>query len=405
MTEPWRSLVILGGSASTAGIYQRASKLGYRTIAVDPRPAVELADEYLTISCRAPERVAAALADRADIAGVLCAGDAGLAARAALTRHWGLADQLPESAVRVSVDKAEFRRLCDRVGLPTYGWVSGRPGPDLLARARHLRYPAVVKPVDGSGGRGVAPCASPAALPLAVAEAVAHSASGHVQVEESVGGTHLTVEALVRDGAVVFHAVSERTLTPPPFFVTCSHLLPVALPEGTDAALLGMLTTICAAIGYRRGPLTMDAVLGHDGWVYPVDLSVRTGGNGLPEAIESAYGVDVTGAAIAFAAGEKVSLAPRPPRRTLVHLLSSDRPGTLTDVEGAADVRAMPEVIDLQLFIAAGSRVEPYERSDHKLGQVVLSSGTATALRAVESRVSTMLRFRLAEQDMPVPLP
>jgi hypothetical protein len=65
----------------------------------------------------------------------------------------------------------------------------------------------------------------------------------------------------------------------------------------------------------------------------------------------------------------------------------------------------MPEVIDLQLFAAAGSRVEPYERSDHKLGQVVLSGGTATALRAAESCVSTMLRFRLAEQDIPVPLP
>jgi biotin carboxylase len=403
VTEP-ATLLILGGSAHAAGIYQRAAKLGYRTIAVDQRPAVELADEYLAISCRAPERVAAALADRPDIVGVLCAGsDAGLAARAELTRHWRLADQLPDSAVRPSVDKTAFRQLCERLGLPGFGWVSGRPGPDLLARARGLRFPAVVKPVDGSGARGVAPCASPAGLANAITEALAHSPGGRVQVEEFVAGTHLTVEALVRDGAVAFHAVSERTLTPPPFFVTTAHLLPAPLPD--DAELVHVLTSLCGAMGYRHGPVTLAVVLGQDGNVYPIDVSVRTGGNGLPEAIESAYGVDVVGAAIAFAAGEDVRLSPRPPRPTLVHLLSADRPGTLTGIEGAAEVRAIPEVIDLQLFTAPGARVEPYERADRKLGQVVLSGGQPTALRAAASAARTMLRFRLAEQDLPVPLP
>jgi len=402
VTQP--ALVILGAPAHTTGVYQRASKLGYRTIAVDTHPAVELADECLAISCRAPERIAAALPNRTDIAGVLCTSDIGLAARAELTRLWGLADRLPESAVRPSMDKSEFRRVCERLGLPLYHWVSGRPGPDLLERARHLRYPAVVKPVDGSGGRGVVPCAGPAGLPRALAEALAHSPSGRVQVEEFVSGTHLTVEALVRDGAVVFHAVSERTLTPPPLFVTRSHLLPAAPPAGAEV-LVEMLTAICAAIGYRRGPLTVNAVLGQDGSVYPIDMSVRTGGDGLPEAIESAYGVDVIGAAIASAAGGEVSVRPRPARPTLVHLLSADRPGTLTGIEGAAAVLAMPEVVDLQLFTAPGDRVEPYERSDRRLGQVVLSGGSATALRVAESCVSTVVRFGLAEQDMPVPLP
>jgi biotin carboxylase len=403
VTQP--ALVILGAPAHTAGVYQRASKLGYRTIAVDTHPAVELADEYLAISCRAPERIAAALPNRTDIAGVLCTSDSGLAARAELTRLWDLADRLPESAVRPSVDKSEFRRVCERLGLPLYHWVSGRLEPDLLERARHLRYPAVVKPADGAGGRGVAPCAGPAGLPRALAEALAHSPSGRVQVEEFVSGTHLTVAALVRDGAVVFHAVSERTLTPPPLFVTRSHLLPAALPAGTDTVLVEMLTAICAEIGYRRGPLTVNAVLGQDGAVYPIDMSVRTSGDGLPEAIESAYGVDVIGAAIAMAAGAEVSVKPRPARPTLVHLLSADRPGTLTGIEGAAAVLAMPEVVDLQLFTAPGDRVEPYERADRRLGQVVLSGDSATALRVAESCVSTMVRFGLAEQDMPVPLP
>ena len=402
------TLVVLGGSADTAGTYQRAAKLGYRTIAVDPRPVVELADEYLPIGCRAPERVAAALAGRTDLVGVLCPGGGsvqGLVAKAWLGRHWGLSDEPPEPAVRASVDKAWLRRECVRVGLPVPGWVAGRPRPELYAAARHLRFPAVVKPVDGTGARGVVTCARPGELSRAVTAALAHSPSGRVLVEEFVAGTPLTVAAVVRDGRPAFHAVAQRSLTPPPFFVTCAHLLPAALPAGTDAALVDAIEALCAATGYRHGPLTVDVVLGHDGRPHVLDLGTRVCGAGLPDAVESAYGVDLIGAAIAAAVGEDAQLDPWSPRTTLVRMLSSDRPGTLTAVEGAAAVRALPEVVDLQLFTEPGARVEPYERADRRLGQVVLSGGSVATLRAAEAAVRTMVRFRLAEQDLPVPLP
>ena len=407
MTEG-ETLVVLGASADTAGTYQRATKLGYRTIAVDLRPVVEIADEYLPFSCRAPERVAAALSGRRDIAGVLCPAAGGglvLVAKEWLTRYWGLADVLPEPAVRLSVDKAELRRACARLGLAVPGWVSGRPGPDLLRAARHLRFPAVVKPVGGTGARGVVSCAGPGGLSDAFVAALIHSPSGRVLVEEYVTGTPLTIAAHLRDGAVAFHAVAERTLAPPPYFVTCAHLLPAALPAGADAALVDTLGALCAEAGYRHGPLTVDLVLGHDGRPHVLDLSIRVCGDGLSDAVESAYGVDLVGAAIECAAGGDAALEPWPPRTTLVRLLGSDRPGTLIGVEGATAVRAMPEVVDLQLFTEPGSRVEPYERSDRRLGQVVLSGGSVAALRAAEAAVRTTVRFRLAGQDDPVPLP
>lgn len=390
-------------------MYRRARELGYRTICVDIRPGapgVEVADEFLHASVRAPEQIAAALAGRRDIVAVLCpASDVGLPAQAWLTRYWNLPEPLSDAAVAASTDKSVFRAVCDRLGLPSYRSVSGVPGAELLSRARELRYPTLVKPVDSSGSRGVVACAGPGMLRSACTESIAFSPSGRVVVEEHLDGTHFTIEALVAGGDIIFHAVTERTITPPPFFVTSTHLMPAALPAEADVRLIPMLASVCAELGYRNGPLTLDAVLGHDGELYLIEMGARMGGNGLAELVETCYGVDLMEATITLAVGEDVSLDPKPPLPTLVHMLTSDRGGHLSAVDGVEQVRAMPEVVELHLFVEPGTFIRPYEQAGYKLGYVVLAGESPTRLWAAEGIVRGALKFRLEEQDMAVPLP
>lgn len=404
-----RTLLVLGGADGSVSVYRRARELGFRTVCVDVRPGapgVAVADEYLHASVRAPEQIAAALTGRTDIAAVLCpASDVGLPAQAWLSRHWNLPEPLPEAAVTASTDKPVFRALCDRLGFPSYRSVSGIPGPELLSNARGLRFPTLVKPVDSSGSRGVVACAGPGMLRSACTESIAFSPSGRVVVEEHLDGIHFTIEALVARGEIVFHAVTERTITPPPFFVTSSHLMPAALPAEADARLIPMLTSICAELGYRNGPLTLDAVLGHDGELYLIEMGARMGGNGLAELVETCYGVDLMEATIALAVGEDVPLTPKPPLPTLVHMLTSDRGGHLSAVDGVEAVRAMPEVVELHLFVEPGTFIRPYEQAGYKLGYVVLAGESAARLWAAEGAVRGTLKFQLEDQDMAVPLP
>lgn len=406
---PARTLVILGGADGSVSTYERARELGFRTLCVDVRPgapAVACADEFLQVSVRAPEQIAAALDGRRDLAGVLCpASDVGLPALAWLTRHWGMPDPLPVAAVEASTDKSVFRALCDHLGLPGYRSVSGRPGPELVHAAQQLRFPALVKPVDSSGSRGVVACPSPGRLTAAFTESLAFSPSGRLVVEEHLDGSHFTIEALVVEGRVVFHAVTERTLTPPPFFVTSSHLLPAELPADAELQLVEALDLICTELGYRSGPLTLDAVLGRDGQLYLVEMGARMGGNGLAEAIAQCHGADLIAAGIATATGDEVRLELHEPKPTLVHVLASDRGGHLSRVDGVEDVRALPGLVGLHLFADAGSYVRPYEQAGHKLGYAVLTAGSVPELLAAENAVRGTLKFLLHDQDMAVPLP
>lgn len=391
------TLVILGGADGSVSTYERAGKLGFRTVCVDIRPsapAVEFADEYLRISVRAPELIAAALGNREDIVGVLCpASDVGLPAQAWLTRHWNLPNELSQAAVQASVDKAVFRETCDRLSLPSYRTVIARSLADLIDQARPLSYPVLVKPVDSSGSRGVLLCTGPEELKTAITKAITYSPSGRLVVEEFVDGEPLTIEGLVVDGHVVFHAITKRTLTPPPYFVTSSHLLPVELPPSTMADLIWMLDLVCAEIGYGSGPLTLDATLGRDGRIYLLEMSARMGGNGLADAIEHCYDVDLIGASIALAVGMEFELTTKPPRPTLVHMLAADRAGRLATIEGVQRVQAIPEFVSIRLFADVGSFVRPYEQAGYKLGQVVLSADCPQRLRAAHTELEGAIRF------------
>ncbi len=405
------TLVILGGADGSVGAYLRARDLGYRTVCVDVRtdaPAAAVADELVEVSVREPERIAAALAGCTDVVGVLCpASDMGVRAQAWLTRHWGLPHPVPAAAVAASVDKAVFRRLLRTLNLPCYASVAGAPGPQLAARAHRLRFPVLVKPVDSSGSRGIEQVAAPAGLEAAFARAVTFSRLGRVVVEEYVEGVHLSVEALVVGGAIAFHAVTRRTLTPPPNWVTAAHRTPAGLPPGVDEHLVEALGQVCAALEYRNGPFSADAVLGTDGRLYLVEMAARLGGNGLAELVEAAYGVDLVTGTIALATGGIPLLRPRPPADASAVMLTAADGGEVLAVDGAERVRGMSEVQQLYLFADKGSVVHAYEQAGHKLGYVVLRAGSAADLRRAERVVHETLAFRLApsEDDLAVGWP
>lgn len=394
------SLVVLGAADGAVPTYQRAAKLGYRTICVDIQPGapgVPFADEYLHISSRAPEQVAAALAGRTDIVGVLApASDIALPSQRWLARHWGLPDPISEQAVLASADKSVFREVCERLGFPVYGAVAGSVATGLREAALKLRFPALVKPVDSTGSRGVVPCGEPGGLTAAIRAAIEHSPSGRVVVEEHVTGEHLTVEAVVSAGRVVFHAVSTRTLTAPPYFITAAQSLPAELPHETGRRLVTMLDKLCAELGYVSGPLNLDVVLAPDGELYFIEMGARTGGNGLAELIETMCGVDTLSASIALAVGEPVVVTPRAPRPVMLRVIAADRPGTLVAVHGVRQVTSLPEVVDLRLFAQPGDDVRPYTQAAHKVGYVVLSAATAEELRTAAAVVDRTLRLELA---------
>ncbi|MFE9581047.1 ATP-grasp domain-containing protein [Nocardia sp. NPDC006044] len=393
------TLVILGGADGSASTYRRARELGYRTICVDRRGdavARALADEFVLASIRDPELIAAELDGRTDLVGVLSpASDTGLSAQRELARRWGLPD-LSAAAVRASQDKSYFRAVCDRLGFASYGYVAGTAGDELALRAATLRFPVLVKPLDAQSSRGIQVCDDGSAIAVAAREAARFASDGGVIVEEYLAGKHYSAEVFVDRGQIAFAGVSARTMTPAPYFVTTTHRVPADLTAEQERELTEVLNALVAELDYERGPLTIDLLIDPADRMHLIEMGARVGGNGLGELVKHAYGVDTVAASIAAATGEPADITRTRSRAALSEVLYTDRPGVVSEVVGADDVSAVPELVELILFAAPGQEVLPYHNAANKLGHFVVVADEPDQAAAAAAAIRATLRFDLS---------
>lgn len=399
-----KSLVILGAAYGSMATYRTARALGYRTIAVDLRvtaPGVALADEYLPISTREPDLIAAALAGRDDLVGVLApCSDIALPTQQTLAGRFGLLCGLTDATIRASVDKAFFRALCHEQGLPTYRWVAGDDAAELASQGRHMRFPVVVKPADAQSGRGVTRCADPAAVDLAVLVALEHSYGGTVIIEEEVPGLHCGCECVIEDGRVAFLALTERLLTPPPLALTTGHILPARLPPLVYERAVTIVNSLVTRLGYRRGPLNLDIVVDPTGVPYLIEMGARTGGDPLGELVGMCHGVDPIAASINAAVGTPdgaavLSVRPRTARPVMAQILGADRFGELVAITGLPEARAMPEVRDIVLLAGPGSQVRSAAGMAGTLGYAILAGSSGAGLRRAAKLLLRTIQFEV----------
>lgn len=391
-----KSLLILGAADGAMATYRTARALGYRTVAVDLRdtaPAVALADELLPVSTRDVASLSAILRTRTDIAGILApSSDIALPTQFALTERFGLPCGLTEDTVAVSVDKRRFRTVCDELGLPGYRWIEGTGW-----RAAGLTFPLVVKPADAQSSRGVTRCPDESTIDAAIAEALKHSYGAGIVIEEEVQGQHCGCECIIDDGRVVFMALTERHLTPPPQATTTAHVLPAAIPDGVHDRIVADVDALCARLGYRRGPLNLDLVVDPAGRPYLIEMGARTGGDPLGELARHCYGVDPIEASISVAVGAPLPPVPfaTVPHPVMVQLLNAADTGTLAAIHGVEEARGWPEVLRVVLLAEPGRAVTSTIDLTSKLGYALLTADTPAQLRQAAQRLLSTVHFEV----------
>lgn len=402
-----RTLLVLGAADGAVPMYVTARALGFRTICVDYKPSapgVAFADEYLELSTRDPDEIAAAVAGRTDVVGVLApASDAALPAQEALNRSLSLPGSISPGAVRASTDKSHFRAVCAALEFPTYRSLRVDPADSGSADAggiadrvaTQLRLPVIVKPVDSTGSRGVTLCTEPSTVAAAVRQAAGHSYSGRVVVEEYLSGSNHTVEAVIDGGRPVLVAVTDRTITPPPHFITTAHALPTTLPAATVAQVTELLAALCTELKYERGPLNLDLIVDAAGVPHLVEMGARVGGNGMAELVRHCYGVDILAASIAAATGDPITLAPTPPHPVLMHVLQAPHAGRLTSLS-ATGLSGWEPVRELRLFAEVGARVAPYTQAADKLGYLLIAATDRDALSPLAAEAEGRLAIQIA---------
>jgi phosphoribosylamine-glycine ligase len=223
-----------------------------------------------------------------------CGMELPLEAVAVARRRLGQAEWFGPEAARLARHKPSLRRFLAERGLSPVAFAPVRAAADLDG---WVRYPAVVKPADAAGQRGVFVAGSAAEAAAGLERTLSFSATGEAIIEEWIEGPEVSASAFVRDGRVVVCQVSDRqALAGFPGGLPRAHVLPsqaASTPE--TAAVKALLGGVVSALGIRQGPVYAQLRL-TSGGPRLIEVSPRLDGCHLWRLALAATGIDLLAA-------------------------------------------------------------------------------------------------------------
>jgi biotin carboxylase len=369
---------------------RRARELGLRVAAVDRNadaPGFADCDEARIVDF---SDVAAAVEAARQIGpdGVLTiAADRAVPVVAAVAEALGLPGIGVETA-QAATNKAVMRRRFAAAGVPQPRFAV-LPGGD----AGEVGFPAVVKPVDSAGQRGLFLVRAAAELEQRLPAALAESRAGEAIVESFHDGLEVNCLAVDRGGEVEIVTLSDRRRPDGVGFGVClAHTYPSSLAGELREEAERIARESVRAVGLRDSVAYPQLLLSDDG-VRVVEIAARVPGGQMDQVARLGAGVDLVEVALRQALGDAVPDKLVRPTRTqplaIRFLTSTPGPlpvGVVTSVNGLDRARAAPGVVEAQSVIAAGETIRPVQTDGDRRGFVIaLGDSVAAALEHADA--------------------
>jgi biotin carboxylase len=228
-----RTVLFVGAGRHQRRAILRAKELGLRVAAVDRNPdapGLAEADIAKVVDFSDVEAVLKATA-RLKIDGVLTvSADRAVPVVAAVAEARGLPGIGTETA-HLMTHKVAMRRRLAEAGVPQPRFAAVRTLSETRRAGDEVEFPAVLKPADSGGQRGVFRVESLDDVDRHLHEALVASPSGEAILEEYVPGTEMNGIVIARDGEGILLTLSDR-LRPPGigFGVGWIHVYPPTIP-------------------------------------------------------------------------------------------------------------------------------------------------------------------------------
>ena len=310
-----KKLLIIGAGFLQDFVICKAKSMGYEILAVDANPnAVGFAhaDKYKAINI-VDERSCLEYAKNEKIDGVLTAAtEYGVLTASYIAREMGLPG-LDYDVARLIKNKYRVRKCLYENQVddmsPVY---EVNADTDVTGLARNIVFPVVVKPLDGSGSRGVSRVDEAEEFENACRIAMATSITHRATIEPFIFGKEYGSESIVVDGTVHVLGIMRKWMTMPPYYAELGHGLPTDLPPEIEDRARRCVERAIKALGINFGSVNMDMIITEDGRVHIIDVGARMGGNLIgSHIIPMGTGVDYVENMIRAHLGEPIDVTPK----------------------------------------------------------------------------------------------
>jgi len=395
-----KTVLFIGAGRNQRGAIERVRELGVRVVAVDRNaaaPGLTAADAGEAVDF-ADLAAVAEVGRRHGVDGVLTlAADSAVPVVAAVAAELGLPGIGPEAA-HLATNKIAMRRVFAERGVPQPQFAALRRQTEVRAAARAVGFPAVVKPVDSAGQRGISLVHDADELGAQMAFAIAASRSQEVIVERFHEGREVNTLLVARDDDVHLVTASDR-LRPEGvgFGVALAHVYPSTLFGDALEEVERVAVAAVRAIGLRNGiAYPQLLVLPHANEVLVVEIAARIPGGQMVEVPRFGVGIDLVEVAVLQALGEPVPdelVTPRFHRPVAIRFLTAEPgplpTGVVQSVGPLDKALAFPGVQRVETWIEPGETIRPVQTDGDRRGYVLADGSTnLEALERAEAAAS-----------------
>jgi biotin carboxylase len=380
-----RFVLFVGAGRHQRSAILRVRELGAGVVAVDRNadaPGFADADVAELVDFQDVEALAE-VGRLHGVEGVLTvASDRAVPVVAAVAERLGLPGIGSETAHAMAHKVAMRRRLAER-GVPQPQFAGATTLHDARAAARTTGYPAVLKPADSAGQRGVFRLRSEDDLDAHFHAALAASSTGEAIVETYHDGLEVNTLLVVRGGESRLVTASDR-LRPAGigFGVALAHLYPSTLFGDVLAEVERVAIEAVDALGLRDG-IAYPQLLVSSSSVLIVEVAARIPGGQMVEVPRYGVGIDLVNVALLQALGEEVPdelLLPQAQQPLAIRFFTAD-PGPLPTGKvrsvGTLDkMLAFPGVVQADTYLALGETIRPVQVDGDRRGYVIALADT-----------------------------
>jgi len=399
------SVLFVGAGRHQRRAIVQARERGLRVVAVDRNPdapGLRVAD--------VPEVVDFADVDAIEVVGrkhgvdgvLTVSADRAVPVVAAVAERLGLPTIGTEVARRMT-HKIAMRRTLAEEGIPQPAFAAVRSLAGGRAAIETVGLPAVLKPVDSGGQRGVFRIDAPGDLESNLHAALAESPGQEAILEGFVSGTEMNGIVVARRGEARLVTLSDR-LRPPGigFGVGWIHIYPASIHSDQLELAQRTAERSVAALGLHDGIAFPQLIASPDGGISVVEVAARVPGGQMADLVRHAVGVDLVEIALRFALGEPVPddvALPRFSQPLAIRFLTAS-PGPLPTGRvariGPLDpVLDAEGVVQAETYLAVGETIRPVRLDGDRRGYVIATADTSIEALERAEAAARLLRVEV----------
>ncbi|NLL78197.1 MAG: ATP-grasp domain-containing protein [Clostridiales bacterium] len=404
-----KKMMILGASALQVPAIKKAKELGFEIILVDyddNAVGFPLADVKLVVSTLDQEEVyRQALIHKPDVV-ITSTSDGPVRTAAYVNEKLGKKPDLAYEDSLCATIKSYMRDRLKENGVPIPEYYVIHDYMQLREAVSRLGGYCIVKPADNAGSRGVVLVdfrhtkqgeSNDRKLKEIYEYSKSNSRNGIVMTEEFMTGAEVSVESMTVDGETTIIAITDKFITPPPYFVEIGHSQPSRLAEDTKEEIKKITLQAVKAIRLQNGPSHTEVKVTPKGPKI-VEIAARLGGDFITsKLVPLSTGVDMVGNSVLLAAGEQTDLTGKCAKGAAIRFIQGT-PGRIKKITVDDGINALEGLEEFVLYKKAGDKIDSTKSSNDRLGHVIAGGETAEEAMSIAEKALEFVHIDIEEE-------